>query len=286
MQRTIEAIEKHLEAIRSPLYEVGVFFPATGKGADSKMLLRTWDQAALLKSAPWLRAKNAEGAAIYIRPKGEHAYNLVDDLKADAVDRMRKEGFTPAIVIETSPANFQAWLNHGDVLDKRTSTAAARVLAERFGGDPGAADWRHFGRLCGFTNRKPAYLQASGMYPFVKICEHSPGVYSEAANFIGAIRESHREQRNGARVNPQSAESGRLKSIEEFRADPSYRGDGNRIDLAFAVHALANGTSENIVRSTIQTRNLSKKGSEARQLDYVTRTIAKARQQLSPAPSR
>ena len=76
MQRTIEAIEKHLEAIRSPLYEVGVFFPATGKGADSKMLLRTWDQAALLKSVPWLRAKNAEGAAIYIRPKGEHPYSL------------------------------------------------------------------------------------------------------------------------------------------------------------------------------------------------------------------
>ena len=281
MQRTIEAIEKHLEAICSPLYEVGVFFPATGKGADSKMLLRTWDQAALLKSVPWLRAKNAEGAAVYIRPKGEHPYSLVDDLKADAVDRMRKEGFTPAIVVETSPANFQAWLNHGELLDKRTSTAAARALAERFGGDPGAADWRHFGRLCGFTNRKPVYMNPNGLYPFVKVVAHAHGVYAEAANFVRSIRESLRERPNGARMHPQSSRNGCLKSIEEFRADPAYRGDGNRIDLAFTLHALTNGTSEDAIRAAIQTRDLSKKGSEARQLAYVGRTIEKAKQTIS-----
>jgi len=32
---------------------------------------------------------------------------------------------------------------------------AARDLAERYGGDPRAAAWRHYGRLAGFTNRKP-----------------------------------------------------------------------------------------------------------------------------------
>jgi RepB DNA-primase from phage plasmid len=50
---------------------------------------------------------------------------------------------------ETSPGNFQASLNHGQVLPKQLSTLAARFLAERFGGDKGAADWRHFGRLAG-----------------------------------------------------------------------------------------------------------------------------------------
>lgn len=127
MQRTQEAIQKHLEAIRSPLYEIGVYFPAASAGADSKMLLRTWDEPTIFKSVPWLRAKNAEGAAIYIRPKGEHPYSLVDDLTADAMQRMRKEGFTPAIVVETSPGNFQAWLNHGEKLDRRTSTQAPEL---------------------------------------------------------------------------------------------------------------------------------------------------------------
>lgn len=286
MQRTIEAIEKHLSAVPSPLYEVGVFFPATEERPDSKMLLRTWDKAALLKSVPWLRAKNAEGAAIYIRLEGEHAFSLVDDLNSDSVKRMGKEGFNPAIVIETSPGNFQAWLNHGDALDKRTSTAAARALAERFGGDPGAADWRHFGRLCGFTNRKPAYVQSNGLFPFVRAAEHQPGVYPEAHKFVADIRQALREQPSGARVIPQSAMNRRMKPIEEFRADPAYRGDGNRIDLAYAIHALAHGSSEDAVRATIQQRDLSKKGPAARQLAYVTRTLSKALQHLDTSRSR
>lgn len=281
MQRTIEAVKKHLSAIESPLYEVGVFFPASEKAADSKMLLRTWDEAAVLKSVPWLRAKNAEGAAIYVRPKGEHQYSLVDDLQGDAVARMRTEGFAPAIVIETSPANFQAWLNHGEVLEKRTSTAAARALAVRFGGDPGAADWRHFGRLAGFTNRKPAHIQENGLYPFVKVSEHSPGVYPAARDFIRAIHESIRDDQHSRSSSRPVWTSIHRRTIDDFRTDATYAGDGNRIDLAFAIHALAHGASETAVRDAIQSRDLSKKGSEARQIAYVDRTLAKARQHLT-----
>ena len=55
-----------------------------------------------------------------------------------------------------------------------------------------------------------------------------------------------------------------------------YGGDGNRIDLAYAVYALAHGASENEVRSAIASRDLSKKGPESRQQAYVERTIRKA----------
>ena len=66
---------------------------------------------------------------------------------------MAKTGFEPAVVVETSPDNFQVWLNHGHVLSDRVlSTLVARQLASRFGGDRGSCDWRHFGRLAGFTN--------------------------------------------------------------------------------------------------------------------------------------
>ncbi|PYT22260.1 MAG: hypothetical protein DMG58_30520 [Acidobacteria bacterium] len=61
------------------------------------------------------------------------------------------EKYGTPLVVETSPSNFQAWLKHPEPLDKQLSTAAARTLAERFGGDVGAADWRHFGRLSGFA---------------------------------------------------------------------------------------------------------------------------------------
>jgi hypothetical protein len=128
MHRTIEAIEKHLAAIRSPLYEVGVFFPGVEGRPEPKMLLRTWDEAALRKSVPWLRANNAEGAAIYIRPSGEHPYSLIDDLKAGSIERMKTAGFTPTIVVETSPGNFQAWLNHGEVPSALAKTDPAMLV--------------------------------------------------------------------------------------------------------------------------------------------------------------
>jgi hypothetical protein len=41
-----------------------------------------------------------------------------------------------------------------------------------------AADWRHFGRLAGFTNRKRAYRNAeTGLHPFVKLIEASGTMY-------------------------------------------------------------------------------------------------------------
>jgi hypothetical protein len=56
----------------------------------------------------------------------------------------------------------------------------------------------------------------------------------------------------------------------------AYGGDGNRIDLAYAVYALAHGANEEQVRAAIVSRDLSKKGPEERQLAYVERTIRKA----------
>src|SRR5262245_46563583 len=58
---------------------------------------------------------------------------------------------------------------------------------------------------------------------------------------------------------------GRLRTIDDFRCDPVYAGDGDRIDLAYSVYALADGVDETAVRRAIESRDLSKKGSDARQ---------------------
>jgi hypothetical protein len=67
-----------------------------------------------------------------------------------------------------------------------------------------------------------------------------------------------------------------LKTIDGFRADARYGGDGNRIDLAYAVYALSHGARSKEVASVIRSRDLSHKGDERRQNDYVERTIKKA----------
>ncbi len=115
------------------------------------MIPRTWDADTLVRSIPWLRRENRNNRNIFCRPKGEHNLSMIDDLSSTAVRDLKKDGFEPALVVETSPQNFQVWLKHEKPLPAELSTAVAKALAARFGGDTGAADWRHFGRLAGFT---------------------------------------------------------------------------------------------------------------------------------------
>jgi hypothetical protein len=120
---------------------------------DGRMLLREcWSEEQIESVFSWLRHQNARSAHIYVRPSGAHELSLVDDLSAEVISQMTDAGFQPALVVETSPHDFQVWVNHGRTLDHKTSTWAARELAKRFGGDPSSADWRHFGRLAGYTN--------------------------------------------------------------------------------------------------------------------------------------
>ncbi len=277
---TCIAVRQQVAAMSCDLFEVGVFRAETA-GTDASMLLRVWDPNTLLRAVSWLQLQNHAGRHIYIRPKGEHNLTLVDDLTSDAVTAMDRDGFHPALVVETSSFNFQAWLKHPEPLDKQLSTATARALAERFGGDVGAADWRHFGRLSGFTNRKPKYQDVTtGLYPLVRLIEADGKVYPRADHFLAAVRRSVEERlqaRERLRLQTITAPIGwQRKTIDTFRSDPRYAGDGNRIDLAYAVYALSHGATEEEVAAAIRTRDLSKKGAEHRQQDYVERTIRKA----------
>lgn len=282
MERTIDAVTRQIAAMGSAVFEVGLFKP-DAPASQPVMLPRAWDADTLLRSLAWLRRENREGRNIYIRPKGEHDLNLVDDLTKNAVDAMKRAGFNPILVVETSPGNYQAWLRHPEPLPRELSTATARALAEKFGGDRGAADWRHFGRLAGFTNRKAKYLDAgTGLYPFVRLIEARSRVYPEAPQFVAGVRlalEERKKERQQLRDRVGAGppdERLYLKSIDVFRNDPKYGGDGTRIDLAYAIYAVSNGATEVEVGNAIRSRDLSHKGDEKRRNDYVDRTIRKA----------
>lgn len=290
---TWRAVKRQADAMGVEVFEIGLFKPANpgDQKPEPEMLPRTWDKQTLLRSVGWLRYQNSQGRNIYIRPKGEHPLSMVDDLTAEAIHQMRQQGFEPCVVVETSPGNFQAWLNHGKVLPKTESTLAARLLAQRFEGDQGAADWRHFGRLAGFTNRKEKYRQEDGRYPFVRLREAEPEYnYSQALRFTETIRRESKEEAHGDSAassivaRPRSTIPRRLKTIEKFRSDPRYAGDQNRIDLAYSVYALAHGVQDSEVHETIGARDLTKKGRAAEQLKYIGRTIEKARRSIAKRP--
>ena len=279
MDRTHATVLAQISAMECNVFELGLY----KSDPQPIMLPRTWDTDTLIRSLGWLKHENRAGRNIYIRPNGEHHLTLVDDVKIGAVSAMKESGFHPALVVETSPGNFQAWMKHPVVLAKTIGTAAARALAERFGGGTGAADWRHFGRLAGFTNRKQKHVDArTSLYPFVRLAEATGKVYPRAEQFLEEVRtrlEKEGEERrrfNERWTKNLSRVKGDQKTIETFRRDPKYLGDNTRIDLAYAVYALSRGAAADDVATELRSRDLSHKGNERRQSGYIERTIQKA----------
>ena len=336
LEKTYEAVDSQLTAMGAEVFEVGALRLDAG-GKPDFMLLRAWDRKTVMESVPWLWHQNWCGSHIYVRPKGENNLTLIDDLKYDAVVQLRRAGLEPAAVVRTSPGNYQVWIKHTAPLDKELGTAVARDLAERFGGDVKAADWRHFGRLSGFRNTKakhkevlpvPEYdewrsrnfyrdlegqwvdkdgsvyteeglremhagLLPSTRYPFVRLLEAAGVVARESERVVASAKTRLEEERLERarlqaefrmRAQRQSATS--MKSIEQFREDARYGGDGTRVDLAYAVYALAHGAELAAVESALRTRDLSHKGNERRQRDYIERTVRKAMVALESARER
>jgi len=263
-----------LRAMGCEAFDVGVL------RQSGRMLLRErWAEQQIVAAVPWLKHENARGAHVFVRPHGEHALSLLDDLTTGAVMKMETSGFEPAVVVETSPDNFQAWLNHGRTLNRQLSTRLARELARRFGADPSSADWRHFGRLAGFTNQKQRRRLANGFAPFVRLKSSTGRIYRSAGEFVKAIAESPGVGVDDARYHPQRPASARtdLRPLAEFHADPRYGGDLHRADMAWALHAASRGLSEQEIEAEIlHARDLSKKGGFRRQTEYARRTAEKA----------
>ena len=272
---TEREVRHQLAAMGSARFDLGAL------SQHGRMMLSEDCGAALIPSAiKWLRQENTDGAHIFIRPHGPHALSLVDDLTAEAIATMKRDGFAPALIVETSPRNFQAWLNHGRILDCEVSTCAAKVLAKRFGGDPSSADWRHFGRLAGFTNPKLKRRLPNGLPPFVKLREYSGDIYRAASEFleeIAALARQRKEHLEARSSNTTVWVNTRVRSLLAFHDDPRYGGDLHRADMAWALHAASCGVPEQQIREEIlYGRDLSKKGRLARQLDYADRTTLKA----------
>jgi hypothetical protein len=274
IERTHAAVTEQLEAMGCERFEIGVL------RNDGVMLLREgWSAKEVIKALAWLRHENGAGAHVYVRPAGAHALTLVDDLDEKGVHRLVAEGYEPALVVETSRGNFQAWLKHPEVLDERTSTVIAKEVAARFDADSSSADWRHFGRLAGFTNQKLVRRLPSGLAPFVRLREASGETFTRAREIEQTARE--RLARERAAYRPVSLAptngSAKLRSLSDFHHDPRYEGDLHRADMAWANQAARAGLGLEQIRDAIlSSRDLRHKGGAKRQLDYATRTAEKA----------
>ena len=124
---------------------------------------RPWTATQLGSAATvrFLRDRNREGCDVYLQPyAGDQnaGYILLDldRVPPAVIATMRGQGHDPSVVLQTSPGHLQAWIRLcACPLEPALATAASKLLALTYGGDPASTDWRHLGRLAGFTIRSP-----------------------------------------------------------------------------------------------------------------------------------
>lgn len=276
MNRTESALRTLFAALDSPAYDIGVL---DDRGMHPR--LESLPPSRVIGMLPYLRHRNAQGANIFFRPSGESRYTLLDDLTTNTLVRLKAEGFEPAAVVETSLANFQAWLKHTQPFPKELGTVAAKLLARRFHADPGAADWRRFGRLPGFTNRKPCHRSGTGLYPFTRLRCHAALQFSSAESFRAEVLAVHAQQEQERASNCLSSRtdsfgSGTSLTLGRFRSLPRYAGVPAAADMAFAIAAFTRGWTADNIGAALVAEYLSRDRNQARRAAYVRRTLRKA----------
>ncbi len=159
---------------------------------------RLWTATQLVGAATirFLRVRNCGGCDVYIQPYAGNqnaGYILVDLDGADpmVVEFMRANGHDPCVVLQTSPGHLQAWIHLStSPLEPAVATAVGKHLARMYGGDLASTDWRHLGRLAGFTNQKPARRTPDRYAPWVKIIHAGVGLAPRAEGLLRSVKQS------------------------------------------------------------------------------------------------
>jgi hypothetical protein len=192
---SMQAIRRQLAAMPHDLYLVRLIHNRTRQAFPGE---RLWTTAQLLNPATigFLRIRNREGCDVYLQPYADDqnaGYILLDLDSADphVLDRLRSDGHHPCVVLQTSPGHLQTWIHvSSSPLEPYIATAIARHLAREYGGDGASADWRHLGRLAGFTNQKPGRRTCRGYAPWVKVVEIRLGLAPRAEALLQSARTS------------------------------------------------------------------------------------------------
>jgi len=272
---TKEVVRRQLRALGNDRFELGIQHRDSGA-----MDLRILGADDILGLVGFLKWKNQSAHFIRIRPKWPHPFVFIDDLTIESVYALDRRGFAPSVVVESSPENFQAWLNLGRRVGTEVMTVIARQVAATLDADQGAANWRQAGALAGFTNCKPKHQRPDGLYPFVRLHMARHRVFPRANALVRDAKRVHAAEQAASersRAYYAGRQRGRVKEIVVFHESAKYEGDLHRADFAWAIHALSSGWSEQRVEETIlRARDLGHKGSRREQKKYAHRTVRMA----------
>jgi hypothetical protein len=289
---TLQSIRRQLSAMPNELYLIRLIHSQTHRAFPGERLW-TADQLANAATVRFLRARNLEDCDVYIQPYGgkqNAGYILVDlDVaRPSVIADMCAKGHDPCVVLQTSPHHLQAWIRLSVLpLEPAVATAAGKWLARTYGGDAASTDWRHLGRLAGFTNQKPARRTLGRYAPWVKLVHARAGLAPRGESLLQSVRQSVPPPASPLPIYWTAADHDPTSPTE---ATAIYQGcmqrwhirerfpqpDWSIVDLWVAKHLLWQGRSAVQAQAILRLASPHFPRRHADPEDYLRRTVARA----------
>jgi hypothetical protein len=299
---TWQSMRSQLAAMPSELYVIRLIHHQTRRPFPGERLW-TADQLVRAATIRFLRVRNCEGCDVYIQPyagKQNAGYILLDLDRAapTVVEVMRANGHDPCVVLQTSPGHLQAWIRLSTApLEPAVATAAGKHLARMYGGDLASTDWRHLGRLAGFTNQKPARRTSDCYAPWVKLIHAGVGLASRAEVLLLSVRQCVQPPWHLASRFSIDSTARELGPTSAEEATTIYRGcmkrwhildrfpqpDWSIVDLWVARHLLSQGKPASQIQTILRLASPHFPRRHGDPDDYLQRTVVRA---AFPSPGR
>jgi hypothetical protein len=297
---TLQAIRRQIAAMPYDLYLIRLIHYQTKRAFPGERLW-TANQLVHPTTIRFLRVRNREGCDVYIQPYAQNhspGYILVDldHTGLAVVETMRAAGHEPCVVLQTSPGNLQAWVQvSATPIEPGIASGIGKQLADLYGGDRASTDWRHLGRLAGFTNQKPPRRNRRGSAPWVKVLHAQSGLATRGAALRHTAERGSDSQSNLALSPrpalprmvgsvPAAAEIyaswlNRLRILERFPQP-----DWSIVDKWIAKELLRQGTPTPQVAAVLRGGSPGFPRQHSHPEDYLRRTLARAVLELEASP--
>lgn len=121
---------------------------------------------------PEMQRLQRRGENLYYTPLSDSKHHiLIDDMSRERLEKLVQDGYQPAVVLESSPGNYQAIITVqklGTAHDKDVGNRLSDALNREYG-DPKLSGAIHPHRAPGYENRKPKHQREDGSYPEVRL---------------------------------------------------------------------------------------------------------------------
>ncbi len=243
----------------------------------------------IVRRTPGILRLQRRGENLFFTPLSETKHLIVlDDLNRGSLEKLRADGFTPAVVLENSPGTFQAIITVSK-LNAGNHNEIEKLLTERLNkeyGNLNLAGFHNPHMVPGYETRQPEFQGEDGSYPEVRMISAEKCECKKSLQLAGVIagemsaaekqKEGTQPRSRGGVAIPGTADDAYQRHLKDVLEDNKREGrvvDISRVDAIIAVRMRVTGHSQADVEGAIRKGAPVDRGKEDRNWqDYAKRT--------------